>query len=90
MSGDLLGSYVCLSGVIYLIRNVLAQQNLVLRRRREPDAHPVYDLLLREEMMRSARHSRIITTPCPFEEGMDEVTTYAMGYAQKIEEAYKV
>ena len=72
------------------VSNVLAQQNLILCRRREPDAHPVFDLLLREEMMRNARHSRIITSPCPFEEGIDEMTTYAMGYAQKIEEAYKV
>ena len=69
---------------------LLSSQDVILEKRREPGAHPIFDLLLKEEMMKAAKHSRIISSECPFDKGEQAMTDYAMIYAKDVEEAYKV
>ena len=40
--------------------------------------------------MKAAKHSRIISSECPFDKGEQAMTDYAMIYAKDVEEAYKV
>ena len=62
----------------------------VLRRRREPNASPVWELLLRNELMRQADFANIMDLPVPFHETDQEIIRFCSIYAKEIGIKYNV
>ena len=65
-------------------------RNDILRRRREPNAHPIYELILKDELMKHAKHARIIDLPAPFDKPEAEWTNYCSIYQEEIEKQFLV
>ena len=51
-------------------------RNYILEKRREKDAHPMYEMILQTEMMRLARFRDIINLPAPYNESKERMDTY--------------
>ena len=63
-------------------------QDEVLRKRREPGCNPIYDLLLKSEMMKHARFCDLIDLPAPFDVDDDALVRYADTFADRVQDAY--
>ena len=64
-------------------------QDLVLRLRREPGSSPVYDMILRNELMKQDRFSDLIDLPAPFGEDAEALRGYLETFARPVNEAYQ-
>ena len=62
----------------------------VLRRRREPNASPVWELLSRNELMRQLDFANIMDLPVPFDEPDHEIIRFCSMYAKEIGIKYNV
>ena len=65
-------------------------RNYVLRRRREPNPHPVWQLLVKDALMRYAKHAWIVDLPLPPGNDHTALSEYACLYAEAIEREYIV
>lgn len=63
-------------------------RNYVLRRRREPNAHEIWDMLLKDEMMKFSKFSRVINLPAPFDKGDEELTRFCDIYRAEMDLKY--
>ena len=62
----------------------------MLRKRRVPGAHGVWDLLLHNEMMRLAGYADIIDTALPIDGGREAMDEYLSIYQRPMRDKYKM